>query len=746
MNSILFATDYGNGLSDLATFLPVAGELRKRGWHVAFAIPHISSALGLVTQIIESEGYDYFEVVGTTARDGGTLAKRIDGCPSFANVEMLRHDLDFWFAQLHRLQPALLIAGRALFAILAGKLANVRCLALDTGVFHDLPAHDTEDREACKRDQITTERALRLINMALPPDGRQPLRTLVDLFRIEQVLRVSTPALLDGRPTAAQGNLGVVPMGSYGSHIDWPLDDLTRPRIFACLHTQLANTAAILETLAANASLNVIASIPDVTVEMRKRYSRSHLKIVDTPVNVRTLLAGTDAVICHAGAAMLNQALSMGKPLLLAPATQEQLAYAVAAVRHKVAVAVPPGSSCELIRTRLENLLSGYWEQGRTSTAYARSVARKCERADAVDISAAIDTVARRSPPWAEAHPVSPSPAQPTSASDVSFADYDVIFLSYDEPNADARWNALTRIAPHAQRVHGVLGFDAAHKAAANASRSERFILVDGDNLLDERFFATRTRVPRLFSDGIWQWCSVNNVTGLAYPFGGVKIWTRTRALSMNTHEACSERDAALATDFWALPGYYTFRRVFSTNFTNDSPYQAFRAGFREGSKLAGWNGLVRSPEDFLRIAGMPQSRRAAIWMSVGEDVPNGRWSMLGARLGLLSYFQKNIHQSTIGEYAWFDAYWRSVFGSIGADPHQSTGFEHENDPLDTDATCDLLREALSEAGRNIEALFGKPLAVDMTAEQSARFKLAMQQRRSDALPLFSPFGISHGF
>ncbi len=746
MNSILFATDYGNGLGDLTAFLPVAGELRKRGWHVAFAIPHISDALGLVTQIIESEGFEYFEVMGTTARFAPTLARRIDSCPSFANVETLRHDLDFWFAQLHRLQPALLIAGRAVFAILAATLANVRCFALDTGIFHDLPAHDTQDSEACKRDQIATEHVLRLINMALPPDGRQPLRRLVDLYRIEQVLRVSIPALLDASPTARPRNLGVIPMGRYGSHIDWPLDDLTRPRLFACLRMQLSNTATILETLAANASLNVIASIPDVTLEMRKRYSRSHLTIVDIPVDVRALLAETDAVICHGSAAMLNQTLSMGKPLLLAPANQEQQAYAVAAIRHKVAVAIPPGSNCDLIRKRLENLLSGYWEQGRTSTAYARSISRKCEQADVVDIAAAINTAAQFSAAPATAQAASLPLSQPASVSDVSFADYDVIFLSYDEPDAEARWNALKLIAPQAQRVHGVPGFDAAHKAAADASRSERFILVDGDNLLDERFFAIRTRVPRLFADGIWQWCSVNNVSGLAYPFGGVKIWTRTRALSMHTHEACADRDAALATDFWALPGYYTFRRVFSINLTNDSPYQAFRAGFREGNKLAGWNGLVRSPEEFLRIAGMPQSRRAIIWMSVGVDVPNGRWSMLGARLGFLSHFQQDIHQSNIGEYAWFDAYWRTFFGSIGVDPHHSTGFGPGEGQLETDAMRDVLGEALREAGSNIEALFGKPLVVDMTEEQSARFKLAMQQRRSDALPLFSPFGLSHGF
>ena len=38
------------------------------------------------------------------------------------------------------------------------------------------------------------------------------------------------------------------------------------------------------------------------------------------------------------------------------------------------------------------------------------------------------------------------------------------------------------RIVPWAKRVHGVEGSDAAHKACANLSETDRFITVDGDN------------------------------------------------------------------------------------------------------------------------------------------------------------------------------------------------------------------------------------------------------------------------
>ena len=67
-------------------------------------------------------------------------------------------------------------------------------------------------------------------------------------------------------------------------------------------------------------------------------------------------------------------------------------------------------------------------------------------------------------------------------------ADYDVIFLSYDEPNAEKNYNDLIKKIPWAKRVHGVEGSDAAHKACAKLSDTERLIIVDADNVINGDF------------------------------------------------------------------------------------------------------------------------------------------------------------------------------------------------------------------------------------------------------------------
>ena len=71
----------------------------------------------------------------------------------------------------------------------------------------------------------------------------------------------------------------------------------------------------------------------------------------------------------------------------------------------------------------------------------------------------------------------------------VDIADLDVVYLSYDEPKKEETWIKIQNMVPWAKRVDGVKGSDAAHKAAADASDTDRFVLIDGDNLPDPSFF-----------------------------------------------------------------------------------------------------------------------------------------------------------------------------------------------------------------------------------------------------------------
>ena len=105
----------------------------------------------------------------------------------------------------------------------------------------------------------------------------------------------------------------------------------------------------------------------------------------------------------------------------------------------------------------------------------------------------------------------------------IDIADLDCIYLSYDEPEKEQYWIRIKNMVPWARRVDGVLGSDAAHKAAALASDTERFILIDGDNIPDPAFFNQTLDFPTPeHEQAVFRWRARNHVNGLMYGNGGL--------------------------------------------------------------------------------------------------------------------------------------------------------------------------------------------------------------------------------
>ena len=61
----------------------------------------------------------------------------------------------------------------------------------------------------------------------------------------------------------------------------------------------------------------------------------------------------------------------------------------------------------------------------------------------------------------------------------VRVSDLDFVYISYMEPNKDENWADLKNKVPWAKRVDGVVGFDSAHKAAAEKAAAEIPLLID---------------------------------------------------------------------------------------------------------------------------------------------------------------------------------------------------------------------------------------------------------------------------
>lgn len=52
---------------------------------------------------------------------------------------------------------------------------------------------------------------------------------------------------------------------------------------------------------------------------------------------------------------------------------------------------------------------------------------------------------------------------------------------------------------------------------------------------------------------------------------------------------------------------------------------------------------------------------RMMIWCSVGRDVDNGIWAMLGARMGIHDLYTGKIRNTVINDYKWFAERWKVI-------------------------------------------------------------------------------------
>jgi hypothetical protein len=193
----------------------------------------------------------------------------------------------------------------------------------------------------------------------------------------------------------------------------------------------------------------------------------------------------------------------------------------------------------------------------------------------------------------------------------------DIIFISYDEPNADRNFSILKQRFPHAKRVHGVKGIANAHIAAAKKSVTRFFYVVDGDALVLDTFdFSFKPLGDEEKYVHIWK---AFVPIGIAYGYGGVKLFSKAFF-----------KDVKSQLDFsTTLTKDVKYHDEISciTEFNSD-PFRAFRGAFREGAKLERQR-MLHAPESFQYHEA---STRLTVWTHADRSFNNkGRHHAYGS-------------------------------------------------------------------------------------------------------------------
>ena len=213
---------------------------------------------------------------------------------------------------------------------------------------------------------------------------------------------------------------------------------------------------------------------------------------------------------------------------------------------------------------------------------------------------------------------------------------YDIVFISYQEPSADANYAALKVRFPMAKRVHGVKGIHQAHIAAAKKCFTKMFWIVDADAIVMDNFNFDYI-VPKHQLDHVHVWRAKNPVNDLVYGYGGVKLFPRQMTIDMDTSKA--DMTTSISQHFIAV------EQVANITAFNIDAFSAWRSAFRECAKL--------SSKTILRQNNEETEDRLNIWCTKGAEQRYGDYSIAGAIAGREFGLSNMADISLINNFEW---------------------------------------------------------------------------------------------
>lgn len=229
---------------------------------------------------------------------------------------------------------------------------------------------------------------------------------------------------------------------------------------------------------------------------------------------------------------------------------------------------------------------------------------------------------------------------------------YDIVFISYNEPDADDNFERLMQKFPNRtiHRVHGVKGIHQAHIMAAETSETEMFYVVDGDAHVVEDFdFSHEANTYEVDTVHVWQ--SQNPINDLVYGYGGVKLLPRQLTIDVDVNSA--DMTTSISDKFKSMPG------VSNITAFNTDEFSTWKSAFRECTKLASKTIKGQVDEE--------TEKRLEIWCTQGDEARFGRYAIRGACAGRdfgYNNIDKPDNLKLINNFEWlYEEFQRNTLG-----------------------------------------------------------------------------------
>ena len=222
----------------------------------------------------------------------------------------------------------------------------------------------------------------------------------------------------------------------------------------------------------------------------------------------------------------------------------------------------------------------------------------------------------------------------------ISYPDYDVFFIQYDENNASKNLRYLKEKRSDVKLISGVKGIFNAHLEAAKQSNTDFFWVVDADATVIDAFDFHYT-VPEWDFDVVHIWKSVNPINHLEYGHSGIKLIPKHLILM-------ADEDTAVDITTSIGANIKVMDEISNINNFATSPFNAWRGAFRECVKLA--SGVID------RQVQTETDERLLAWTSKGGSRPLGEYVKGGASAGEWygkTYKGDKIALAMINDYEW---------------------------------------------------------------------------------------------
>jgi hypothetical protein len=204
----------------------------------------------------------------------------------------------------------------------------------------------------------------------------------------------------------------------------------------------------------------------------------------------------------------------------------------------------------------------------------------------------------------------------------------DIVFISYDEENADKNYEVLLNRFPYAKRIHGVEGNLNAYKAAAEISETPYYYAVFAKTVIHDDFMFNH-QPDWLSNPKHYIFYAYNPVLDYSYGHGGVKMYDVEWMKNVKPEDI--KLDVTLSHDVEVIPEISCIN-VFA------SPWDAWRTAFREAYKLAGDETV--------------ESRyRLKLW-TTKENTDMGSYSKAGA-VSAVDHYNNIKDDKRINDWAW---------------------------------------------------------------------------------------------